>query len=303
MATFSGAFAELLEPRLREVYFREYEMQELLFPQVFNMKTSKRAFEDVLKVGGFGPLAVKGEGQPVAYDDPIQSARKRTVHTVYALGFRVTMEMMQDDLYGIMEQMPKDLADSTRDHRETLAWGVFNDAFAGAVHVTIGGDTLCQAHVLLKAGPTTYENQLNPAVALSVTGMEDMLTLARTMVDESDRFTPAKPVTLIVPPDLEFEAARLLETTRGEPGTDENQINTVASNRIGVKCLVVPYLTSDTAWFMVAAKGKHTLKWFDRMDITFSNSKDTQTKDALYDVMYRAHVTVDDWKGFWASSG
>jgi len=302
MATFSGAFAELLEPRLREVYFNEYDQEPLLFPQVFNRKTSKRAFEDALKVSGFGPIAVKGEGQPVAYDDPIQSDRKRTVHTVYALGFRVTMEMADDDLYGIIDQMPKDLARSTRHHQETLAWGVFNDAFAGAVHTTIGGDNLCQIHALLKS-TNTYENQSNPPIALSVTGMEDLLTIARTMVDESDRFTPGNPKTLIVPPDLKFEADRLLDTTRGEPGTDENQINTVATNRIGVTQLDVPYLTSDTAWFLVNAKGGHTLHWFDRKDITWGTSKDTQTKDALYDILYRAHVTVDNWAGVWGSSG
>lgn len=305
MATFSGSMAELLEPRLREVLFREFDLQELLYPQVFNVKKSTKAFEDVAKVSGFGPLAVKGEGQPVAYDDPVMSARKRTIHAVYALGFRVTMEMMDDDLYNIIDQMPKDLADSCRDHQENLAWGVLNDGFAGAVHTTIGGDALYQAHVLLKAAPTTYSNLQAPAVALSVTGIEDMLTMARTMVDESDRFTPTSIATLIVPPALEFEAARLLETDKaaGEPGTNENQINTVATNRIGVSCLVVPYLTDDDAYFMTSQKGKHSLNWFNRREMETDSGKDFATKDALFDVMYRAHVTVDDWKGTWGSTG
>ena len=304
MATFSGSMAELLEPRLREVYFREYTMQDLLYPKVFNVKKSTKAFEDVAKVGGFGPLATKGEGQPVAYDDPVISARKRTIHTVYALGFRVTMEMMDDDLYNVIDQMPKDLADSTRDHQENLAWGVLNDAFAGAVHTTIGGDTLCAIHTLIKSGGT-YSNLQAPAVALSVTGLEDILTMARVMVDESGRFTPCKLSTLIIPPALEFEAARLLETAMaaGEPGTNENQINTVATNRIGVSALVVPYLTDDDAYFLVAEKSKHSLNWFNRREIEWDKGKDFAPKDALFDVMYRAHVTVDDWKGVWGSSG
>jgi len=305
MTTFSGSMAELLEPRLREVYFREYTMQPLLYPQVFNVKKSTKAFEDVVKVGGFGSLAVKGEGQPIAYDDPVISARKRTIHTVYALGFRVTMEMQDDDLYGVIVQMPKDLADATRDHQENLAWGVFNDGFAGAVHTTIGGDTLFAVHNLLKDVPNTYSNLQAPAVALSVTGLESLLTMARTMVDESGRFTPCKISNLIVPPDLEFEAARLLETEKaaGEPGTNENQINTVATNRIGVSCLVVPYLTDADAYFMVAEKSKHSLIWFNRNEIAMDNGKDFATKDSLFDVRYRAHVTVDDWKGVWGSPG
>lgn len=304
MATFSGTLSELLTVGLRHVYFKEFDMQSALYKKVFDILKSTKAYEDVAKVSPLGTLAAKGEGQPIAYDDPIQSARKRTVHTVYALGFRVTMEMQDDDQYGIIVQMPKDLADATLDHQENLAWSVFNDAFTGALHTTIGGDNLCQQHNLLKGGGT-YENQLNPAVALSVAGMEALLTIARTMVDESGRFSnPVKLSTLVIPPDLEFEAARLLETTMemGQPGTAENQINTVASNRIGVNALVIPYLTSDSHWFLLANKRKHSLKWYNRTMPTWDKSKDSGTKDALFDILYRGHVTVDDWKGFWGSA-
>jgi len=301
MATFSGAHAELLNPQLREAMFSEYAQIPLLYPNIFNVKKSSRAFEDVVKVSGLGPLTTKGEGQPVAFDDPISSARKRTVHTVYALGFRVTMEMLDDDLYGVMMQMPKDLGKSLRDHQETLAWGVFNTGFVATTHAIIGGGALFANQALLKSA-NTYDNALNPAVALSVTGIETMLTTARTMPDESGRFSQVQITNLIVPPDLEFEAARLLETERGEPGTDENQINTVNRNRIGVKVHVVPYLTSTTAWFMTAPKGQHSLNWFNRTMPRFSNSKDSTTKDSLFDVLYRGHVTADNWPGVWGSN-
>ncbi len=299
MATFSGNHAELLEPRLREVLWKEYSQIPLMYPAVFNVKTSTKAFEDVLKISGFGSMTTKGEGQPVAYDDPISSDRKRTVHTVYALGFRVTMEMQDDDLYNVISQMPKELGTSLRDHQENLAWSVLNTGFVATTHAIIGGGALFASQTLLKQGGP-YRNDLNPAVALSVTGIEDMLTLARTMPNESGFFTQVNVKNLIIPPALEFEAARLLETTRGEPGTDENQINTVASNRIGVRTHIVPYLTSDTAWFMTS--DKHHLNWFNRKKPTFSSNKDSQTKDALFDVMYRAHVTPDDWKGAWGSN-
>lgn len=302
MALFSGDMAELLEPRLRDVLYDEYTMLPLLYPEVFNVRKSTKAFEDVVKVGTFSSLTVKGEGQPIAYDDPVISDRKRTVHTVYGLGFRVTEEMLDDDLYNVIDKMPKDLGKATRDHQEDLAWAVFNDAFAGAVHQIIGGGALCTLQTLIKAG-TTYRNDQNPPVALSVTGIEDMLIMARTMPSEEGWFSRVQVRTLIVPSALEFEAARLLETTRGEPGTNENQINTVSANRLGVNVLVVPYLTSDTAWFMVAPKGQHTIYWHNRKEMTFDSGKDFGTKDALFDVRYRAHPTADDWKGVWGSTG
>ena len=127
MATYSANFPELLEKRLREVYFNRYNMEPKRYPQVFNVKKSSNAFEDAIKVSGLGTLTVKPEGQPIGYDDPVQGTRKRTVHTTYALGFRVTMEMQMDDLYGIIEQMPRDLADATIDHQENLANPPEND--------------------------------------------------------------------------------------------------------------------------------------------------------------------------------
>lgn len=302
MATFSANMPELLEKRLREVYFDRYMMQPKLYPQVFNVKTSTTAYEDSLKVSGLGSLTRKNEGQPIGYDDPVQGTRKRTVHTTYALGFRVTMEMMEDDLYGIIEQMPKDLADATTDHQENLAWGVFNDAFDGNTYTGFEGDELVQVdHALLKSADT-YDNELSPPVALSVAGLEAIHTLARTLVNESGRFTPVKLSTLLVPPALEFEAMRLLETER-EPGTNENQINTMKSSRTGVSPLVVPYLTDPDAYFLLAQKSQHSLQWFNKKKVTFDRSKDAATKDALYDVMYRAHVTFDDWRGVWGSPG
>jgi len=302
MATYSANFPELLEKRLREVYFNRYMMQPKLYTQVFNVRTSTTAYEDAIKVSGLGSLTRKPEGQPIGYDDPVQGTRKRTVHTTYALGFRVTMEMMEDDLYGIIEQMPQDLADATTDHQENLAWGVFNDAFDGNTYTGLEGDELCQtAHALLKSS-STYDNELSPAVALSVAGLESIFTLADTLVNESGRYTPVKLSKLIIPPALRFDAQRLLETEY-EPGTNENQINPMKSSRTGVSVLMSPYLTDTDAYFVVAEKSQHSLQWFNKKKVTFDRNKDAHTKDALFDVMYRAHVTFDDWRGVWGCPG
>jgi hypothetical protein len=302
MATFSGNFPELLDKRLRQVYFNEYAQQTKLYPQVFNIKKSTMAFEDAMKVSPLGSLARKPEGQPITYDDPVTGLRKRTLHTTYALGFRVTLEMQMDDLYGIIKQMPADLAEATLNHQENLAFGLLNDAFDGNVYTGLEGLTLIDTAQPLLKSTDTYDNALNPPVALSVSGLESLHTAARTLVGESGRFTPVKLSTLLVPPELEFEALRILETDR-EPNTDENQINTMSTSRTGVNVLVSPYLTDPDAYFLFAEKNKHSLCWFDRMPVTMDSSKDSATKDDLYDVMYRAHVTFDDWRGVWGSTG
>ena len=300
MATFRSNFPELLEPRLRKVYFNQFKMEPLLYPVIANIITSKRAHEDTLKVSGLGTMLAKPEGTPIAYSDPVSGDRKRVVHVTYALGFRVTMEMQQDDLYNIIDKMPADLGDATKDHQENLFWGIFNDAFAGAVHLGLDGAQLCiTTHALLKpkpGGATTDSNQVAPGVALSVTGLETAITQMRLTLNESGRQTPIRASKLVIHPNNSHEAYRLLETV-AEPHTAENQLNSVATSRTGITPLDVPYLTDTDAWFIVAPKNQHSLTWYKRMGNTFSRGGDSQTKDALYDAMYRASVTFDDWRG------
>ncbi|GAG95157.1 unnamed protein product, partial [marine sediment metagenome] len=127
--------------------------------ELFDTRTSNKAYEDRMRVAGLGRLALKPEGTPVAFDDPVQGARTRVVHQTYALGFRVTMEMYQDELFGIIEKMPADLGDSARDHQERLAWDLINDGNLGARHTvlddqTAGAPLFAATHIALKSGDT-----------------------------------------------------------------------------------------------------------------------------------------------------
>jgi len=299
MATYTVTLPELLEKRVRKAYFNEYLMLPLLYPNVFNVVGSQKAYEDTVKIGGLGSLKAKPEGSGISYDDPAQSARKRIVHVTFALGFRVSMEMMMDDQFGIIDRMSSDLADATRDHQENLAWSVLNNGFA-----TTGGfdgkALMATDHPLLKSS-STFSNMLSPAVALSVTGLESLTTRSRKMLNDSGRYTPIQIENLVVPAELEFEAQRILESEY-EPFTGDNQINTMTKSRTGTKILCVPYLTSTTSWFLLANKAKHSLIWYNRSKVEYSSGKDSQTKDMLNDVMYRASVTWDDWRGVFGTN-
>jgi phage major head subunit gpT-like protein len=305
MATVRSNFDRLLEPGLREIYFKKYTMEPMRYTQVFNVMGSQRATEDVLQVAGLGTLATKPEGTPISYKDPVQGMRQRVVHSTFALGFRVTMEMMQDDLYNIINKMPADLGDATRHHQETLAWGVLNDAFDGNTHTVFDGSgtalSLCNtAHTSVHAEGVNQSNQANPGVALGVTALEAAMTNLRLTRSEEGRYTPIDPSVLLIHPDLDHEAHRLLDS-EFEPGTSENQVNSMRSSRTGVSPMSVPYLTDTDAWFLLASKSQHSLKYYKRMPVTFSRGTDSQTKDALFDAMYRASVTVDDWRGVYGS--
>lgn len=301
MATYTTTLPEVLEPWVTEVVMNQYNMLEPIFPKLFNMKTSTKAFEDTFEVSGLGTFRLKPEGTPVLYDDPVQSLRKRIVFSVYALGFRTSMEMMDDDQHSVIEKMADDLGESARDHKENVAWGLFNDAFAGTIYRGIPeGDAvsraLCStAHVGLKDG-ATRSNRLSPDVAFSVSGLQAAITNFRLTKGPSGRQIRIVPKTVLAHPNDEFTIAQVLDSTQ-EPFTADNQINAVSAARMGLSAVTSPYLTDTDNWFLLADKSNHSIKWYDRMEFKFDRNKDAQTKDALWDGMYRGAATFETWYG------
>jgi len=307
MATFTSQHPDLIDPNLKRVFFQEYMMEPERFSEVFTVESSNKAWEDAMKVSGLGALATKAEGEPISYSDPVSGAVKRVVHSTYALGFRVTMEMRQDDQFGIMSRMPSDLGFSTRAHREQLAWSVLNNGGTSTTGTLDGLALFSTAHPYLKSqgtdSDTVQANDLSPAVSLSVAGLESIKQTARTVRDESGRFTPQRGELkhLIIPPALEDEAQRLLES-EFEPYTSDNQINTMKSSRSGMAPKVVPYLTDAETWFVAADKRNHGLKFYNRIEPETDQGMDFDTRDQKFVTFYRASACARDWRGIYRSA-
>jgi hypothetical protein len=305
MGTFTFNHPELLERDTKDIFFKNFGMIPLLYTSLFNTKTSTKAYEDGMRVAGMGTFHTKAEGTPIGFDDPVSASVVRTVHTVYGLGFRVTMEMSDDDQHGIISQMPADLGDSARDHQERLAWSLVNDAFAGNTYTGLvdgaAAVSLCNAtHTNLKTG-TTQSNVLTPPVALSVTGLESLMTTASTTQSEEDRYISLTQSKLVYHPDLQHTAHVLLNT-EFRSGSSDNDRSTVVSSRSGITPLErtgIPYLTSTTAWFL---SGKNDLTWNNRKSLTFSRDKDSDSMDQKFMAIYRASVMHREWRGFWGSN-
>lgn len=301
MATLTPQFFELLEADTKEIYFNRFAQIPELFSQVFQKRRSTKAYEDRMRIAGFGTLALKAEGTPIAFDDPVQGSVSRIVHSTYALGWRASMEMMQDDQHGIMSKMSSDLAESTRDHRERLAWSLIDDAFTGTF-TGLEGDTLLEStHVSIRDSDLSQSNILSPAVALGTTGIEALMTLARTTRSDENRFLNLPASLLVIHPDLEHQAYQLLNT-EFELGTSNNDRSTVVSSRSGLKPVVVPYKSSTTSWTLHSPVGQNSLFWNDRMDVDFTSNGDAVTKDLQNFALYRASVQFDEWRGNYGSN-
>lgn len=307
MGTFTAQHPDLLEQQEKKLFFKNLDPLSLMYTQLFRTKPSTKAYEDGLRVSTLGSFATKPEGTPVGFDDPVSGSRVRTVHTTYALGFRITMEMQEDELFGIMDQMPADLGDSARDHQERLAWGLINDGFNGTTYTGLEAGATVESlfntgHAHLKT-TTTQSNMLSPPVALSVTGLESLMTTARGTQSDADRQLNIKPTKLLYHQNLAHQAFVLLDTKQ-RPGTSDHDSSTVVSSRSGITPVVdggVPYLTSTTAWYLFDG-AKHDLTWNNRKEVTFDRAKDSDTFDQKFFSHYRASVMFREWRGSWGSN-
>ena len=308
MGTFTAQHPELLEKSEKDIFFKRFDMIPTLYTLLFTIKDAQKAYEDRMKVGGLGRFATKPEGTPVGFDDPVSTALVRTVHTTYALGFRVTMEMMQDELFHIIDKMPADLGDSARDHMERLAWGLVNDGFNGTTYTglndTVSAKSLFNtAHVNVKTG-ATQSNMLSPAVSLSTTGLESLMTRASIITSDEGRFINQDQDLLVFHPNLQHQVHVLLNT-EFKTSSSDNDRSTVVSSRSGITPIDkkgVPYLSSQTAWFLFGGKGKNDLTFNDRMDLDFSRAKDADTFDQKFYAVYRASVMFSEWRNSFGSN-
>lgn len=291
---------EIYEARQAELFYKGMDTEPLLYPKIARVVPSTKAYEDWFEISGLGQFRLKDEGTPITYDEPVQGTRRRVTHSTFALGYRVTKEAMADAQYSVIDEHPKDLADAGREHQEILFWDLFNESFSASVHPTIDALALVStAHVILKpksSGAATASNQVSPGVALSVSGMETALTQMRLTKSREDRFTPITPKFLVIHPSNAHFAYQLLDTQK-EIQTNENQSSTVSTSRTGITAIDSPYLTDQESWWLLADKSKHKLFFHNRQDMTFDNSTDSQTKDSMFDAMYRASVASKDWRG------
>jgi len=300
MTTFSANFAEAMETRAKEWFFKNLTQMDLMFPKLFNRRPSTKRFEDRIRAAGFGTFQTKNEGGPLAFDDPIEGVRRRSTHTVFGLGYRATWEAIEDDQWDILDQMPADLGDALRVHMENIAWGLENDGYTGNTFTGLDGLSLYStAHTSIRPGLATQSNSLAPAVALSVPGLESALITARTTLSEEGRPVVVQLRKLLYHPNL-LNTAFVVLQTQYRPGSADNDLSPVWTTHTGITPVEdqgVPYLTSQSAWSVHTEGRKEALIWYDRALPFFERGRDAVTFDQLHWAAYRAHPAIGEWRG------
>ena len=299
MTTRTGNFSALLAPGLRKIWFDDFKQYPTEYTQLFNINTSTRNYEDDLEItmlGGSFPQ--KPEGESIQYVDPKQGNTKRYTHASFGMGFRVTQEMYEDDLYGPMKKMSKGLAKAQANTIELQAAGVLDDAFSGATYTGFDSLSLCDtAHTILFTGGT-YANKPSTDVDLSITSLQAAITNIEKTPDSDGVICMLKAKLLIISPDQKFIARELLKSEY-KPYTSGNEINALLDEEL--KYFVGHFHSDTDAWWVQC--NIHDLNFFWRRKPVFDNSDDFDTGDAKFKGTHRSIQGFGNWRGIYGSSG
>ena len=301
MAISRAQLLKELLPGLNALFGLEYNRYGEEHKQIFETETSERSFEEEAKLSGFGAAPVKNEGSAISYDNAQEAWAARYNHETIAMGFSITEEAMEDNLYdSLSARYTKALARAMAYTKQVKGANILNRAFNSSY--TFGdGVVLCStAHPLVSGG--TNSNRPSTASDLNETSLEAAVIQISNWTDERGLLVAGKPKRLIIPADLMFVAQRLLKS-EGRVGTADNDINAVKS--MGVipgGFSVNHYLTDTNAWF-VSTDIPNGLKYFVRTPMSTSMDGDFDTGNARYRARERYSFGVSDPLGVFGSPG
>lgn len=302
MAVMNRAkFAKQLEGDLNTVFGLDYVSHPEQWRKVFEVITSKKAFEEDVLVSGFGAAPVKAEGSATAYDEGVEGWTARYTHETIALQFAITEEAIEDNLYMSMgAKYAKALSRSLQHTKEIKGAGVFNNGFNASYTGGDGKPLFASDHPLTGGG--TFSNVLATPADLSETSVEDLLI--QISYAQDDRGIPMSLMAekLVVSPSDQFVAAKILGTDRAL-GSNNNDINVINNQGIfGSEACVITRLTDPNAWF-IKTDCPDGLKHMDRVGLSKRIKTDHDTGNYQYLARERYSFGWSDPRGAFGSAG
>ena len=301
MAISRAQLLKELLPGLNALFGMEYQKYGEEHAEIFDTESSDRSFEEETKLSGFSAAPVKNEGSAISYDDAQEAWTARYNHETIAMGFSITEEAIEDNLYdSLSSRYTKALARAMAYTKQVKAAAILNNAFDSGYTYGDGVELCSTAHPLTAGGTNSNE----PAVSadLNETSLEAAIIQIAGWTDERGLLIAAKPNKLVVPADLQFVADRLLET-EGRVGTADNDINAIRSmGAIPGGYTVNHYLTDTNAWFLLTDV-PNGLKHFVRTPMQTSMDADFDTGNSRYKARERYSFGVSDPLGIFGSAG
>jgi len=299
MAISRAQLLKELLPGLNALFGLEYARYGEEHKEIYETETSERSFEEETKLSGFSAAPVKNEGQAIRYDNAQEAWTARYSHETIALGFSLTEEAIEDNLYdSLSARYTKGLARAMAYTKQVKAAAVLNNAFNSAYTGGDGVSLLNASHPLVNGG--TNSNAPSTAADLNETALENAVIQIAGWTDERGLLIAAKPRKLVVPPALQFVATRLLETEL-RVGTNNNDINAIKNNgAVPEGYTINHFLTATNAWFLTTDV-PNGLKHFVRTPLQNSMDGDFDTGNVRYKSRERYSFGWSDPLGLYGS--
>jgi hypothetical protein len=293
MAISRAQLLKELLPGLNALFGLEYAKYENEHEQVYETETSDRSFEEEVKLSGFGQASVKDEGSAINYDTAQESFSTRYNHETIGMGFSITEEAMEDNLYdSLSARYTKALARSMAYTKQVKAANPLNQGFSGGnFNSGDGVDLFSTAHPLVSGG--TNSNTFATQADLNETSLENAVIQIAGWTDERGLLIAAKPRKLIVPPAGMFTASRILESD-GRPASSDNDLNALKANGSIPEGYVVNHFLTDTNAFFIMTDVPNGFKHFARTPLETSMDGDFDTGNVRYKARERYSFGVSD---------
>ena len=301
MAISRAQLLKELLPGLNALFGLEYARYGEQHKEIYEIESSERSFEEETKLSGFAAAAVKNEGSAIQYEAGQEAWTARYNHETIALGFSLTEEAVEDNLYdSLSARYTKALARAMAYTKQVKAAAVLNNGFNSAYTGGDGASLFSASHSLV-SGDSNSNIPSTPA-DLNETSLEAAVIQIAQWTDERGLLIAAKPKKLIVPPALQFVATRLLETEQ-RVGTTDNDINALKNNgSIPEGYTINNFLTDNNAWFLTTDV-PNGLKHFVRQSLVTSSDTDFDTGNMRYKARERYSFGWSDPLGMYGSSG
>ena len=300
MAISRAQLLKELLPGLNALFGIEYGRYEDEHAEIYETESSERSFEEEVKLSGFGAAPVKAEGSAISYDNAQESFTARYNHETVAMGFSITEEAMEDNLYdSLSARYTKALARGMAYTKQTKAASLLNTGFT-TFNSGDGVTLFNTAHPTVQG--TTNANRPATDADLNETSLEQAVIDIAAFTDERGLLIAARPRKLIIPPALMFVATRLLETTQ-RVGTADNDINALNSNGSIPEGYAVNHYLTDNDAFFITTDVPNGMKHFVRTAMQTGMDGDFDTGNVRYKARERYSFGVSDPLGIYGSRG
>ena len=267
--------------------------------QVYEKRTSDKAWEERVMMSGPGYASVYGEDEPIEYGQMRNSWNVITTHEKYGLALRITEEAKSDNLYHQMvAKGGRALSRSMKATRAARAAAPLNRATNAGFTYGDGQPLLSTVHPLDGSFGGTFANTLSAQVDISEAAMEELITLADYAVGNNGLPIALEPKQWIIAKGLKFEMERLLKS-KFRVSSADNDVNAINSLGLGNSVVKMRYLTNRKMWgFTTRGSDGDGLVYYERWPMKRGEDTDFDTGSMKFKVYCRDSFSVDDPRGF-----